>query len=69
MPPITKRHRSVSLNPETIETARALAEQIEPVVGTEEAYQRALRSALDLMRQGLRLGKGPLLSRDEAHQR
>jgi hypothetical protein len=45
-----------------------LAEQIEILIGEEEAYERSQRSALALLEQGFHLGGLPA-SRDELHER
>jgi len=45
-----------------------LAEQVELLVGTEEAYERSERSALGLLEEGFHLG-GITAGRDELHER
>ncbi len=52
------------------ETARPLlAQQIEILVGEEEAYERAQRQAESLLDQGFHLGGLIRASRDEWHER
>jgi hypothetical protein len=46
-----------------------LAEQIEILVGEEEAYERAERQAAALLDQGFHLGGVIRVSRDEWHER
>jgi hypothetical protein len=46
-----------------------LAEQIEVLVGAEEAYEHAERQALALLDQGFHLGGVIHASRDELHER
>lgn len=81
MTQIRKQNVTVSLSVQTIKKAKLLAarrstsisgllsEQIESMVGAEEAYAAAHRSALDLMEKGLHLGGGAPLTRDELHGR
>jgi hypothetical protein len=81
MPTIQKRNLTVSLNPQVIQKARILAvkrstsisglvaEQIEALVGEDEAYEKAHKEALGLMKRGFHLGGGPYASRDELHER
>lgn len=45
-----------------------LAQQVEILVGEEEAYQHAERQAMALLEQGFHLGGAPV-SRDEIHDR
>jgi hypothetical protein len=75
-----KQNVTVSLSPETLRKARVLAvkrstsisgllaEQIETLTGEDEAYERAKRSALALLKKGFHLGGRPA-SRDELHER
>jgi hypothetical protein len=49
--------------------SKLLAEQIEILVGEEEAYEKAQRQATVLLEQGLHLGGVILSSRDEWHER
>jgi hypothetical protein len=78
----TKRQNvTVSLSPATIRKARILAarrstsisgllaEQIEALTGEHEAYDRAKRSAMALMKRGFHLGGTIAASRDELHER
>lgn len=81
MPQIKKQNVTVSLSPATIQKARVLAakrsmsissllaEQLDALVGEDEAYESARRSAHDLMKYGLHLGGTSALSRDEIHAR
>ena len=46
-----------------------LAEQIEFLVGAEEAYERAERSALALLNEGFHLSGMIPATRDELHER
>ena len=77
---LRKQNVTVSLSVQTIKKVKLLAakrstsisgllaEQIEYLVGAEEAYAAAHRSALNLMEQGFHLGGAPL-TRDELHAR
>lgn len=81
MAEIRKQNVTVSLSVQTIKKAKLLAarrstsisgllaEQIESMVGAEEAYAAGHRSALDLMEKGLHLGGGAPLKREELHAR
>jgi hypothetical protein len=76
-----KQNVTVSLAPETVKKAkilaarrdtsisRLLAEQIEVLVGEEEAYGRAARQATALLDHGFHLGGVIRASRDEWHER
>lgn len=55
-----KRNSSIS---------RMLAEQIEALVGQDEAYEQAQRRALTLLDRGLHLGGRIVATRDEWHER
>lgn len=46
-----------------------LAEQIQKLVGAEEAWERSERSARALLEQGFHLGGRMTVSRDELHER
>ncbi len=46
-----------------------LAQQIESLVGEEEAYERAARQALALLDEGFHLGGVIRATRDELHER
>ena len=46
-----------------------LAEQIESLVGEEEAYERAQREALAILEKGFRMGGRITAKRDELHGR
>jgi hypothetical protein len=72
---------TVSLSIQTIQKAKLLAakrstsisaliaEQVESLVGADEAYERAAASAIARMERGFHLGGGKLVSRDELHER
>lgn len=76
-----KRNLTISISPETVRKARILAarrstsisgllaEQIELLVGEEEAWERSERSALALLERGFHLGGLISASRDELHER
>ena len=76
-----KQNVTVSLSVQTIRKAKILAvkratsisgllaEQIEALVGAEEAYEAAHRSALSFMEQGFHLGGTVRATRDELHER
>ncbi len=49
--------------------SRVLAEQIEFLVGQEEAYERAERQALALLEHGFHLGGAISVTRDQWHER
>jgi hypothetical protein len=78
---MTKQNLTVSLPRQTIRKAKILAarrgssvsgllaEQIEILVGEEEAYERAERQATALLDQGFHLGGVIRASRDEWHER
>ena len=78
---MTKQNITVSLPRQTIQKAKILAarrgssisgllaEQIEILVGEEEAYQSAKRRATALLDQGFHLGGVIRASRDEWHER
>jgi hypothetical protein len=79
--PINKQNLTVSLPQQTIRKAKILAakrgssisgllaEQIEILVGEEEAYELAQRQAAVLLNQGFHLGGVIRASRDEWHER
>ena len=76
-----KQNVTVSLDREVIQKAKVvaarrstsisglLAQQIENLVGEEEAYERAERQALSLLDQGFHLGGAIRASREELHER
>jgi hypothetical protein len=76
-----KQNVTVSLDRKTIQKAKIcaarrstsisglLADQIEQLVGEEEAYERAERQAMALLDQGFHLGGRIRASRDELHER
>lgn len=81
MSQIRKQNVTVSLSTQTIQKAKILAakrstsisgllaEQIEALVGAEEVYEGARRTALSLMDQGFHLGGALTATRDELHAR
>jgi hypothetical protein len=76
-----KQNITVALSKETIRKARVLAakrstsisgllaDQIELLAGEDEAYERAKRSAVSMMKKGFHLGGILSASRDELHER
>ena len=78
---ISKQNVTISLSAETIRKAKILAakrstsisgllaEQVEALIGTEEAYERAERTALALLHEGFHMGGVITASRDELHER
>jgi len=76
-----KRNLTISLDPQIIQKARIIAvkrstsisglvaEQIEALVGDDDAYERASASAIARLERGYRLGGGPYARRDELHDR
>lgn len=78
---MSKQNLTVSLSRQTIRKAKILAarrgssvsgllaEQIEILVGEEEAYERAERQAARLLDQGFHLGGVIRSSRDDWHER
>jgi len=76
-----KQNITVALSEETIRKARVLAakrstsisgllaDQIESLTGEDEAYERAKRSAVSMMKKGFHLGGVLTASRDELHER
>jgi hypothetical protein len=76
-----KQNVTVSLNQQTLRKAKILAakrgtsisgllaQQIEDLVGEEDAYERAERQALALLEKGFQLGGVIQVSRDELHER
>jgi hypothetical protein len=78
---LVKRNITVQLDEATVKKARALAarrstsvsnlvaHEIERLVGTDEAYQRAKSIALAHLNDGLHLGGGPLPDRDGLYER
>ena len=81
MAQMQKQNVTVCLSNQTIKKAKVLAaqrstsisgllaEQIEILVGTEEAYQSARRVALAAMDKGFHMGGVHVVSRDELHER
>jgi len=78
---MSKQNITISLTPATIRKARVLAarrgssisgliaQQVEILVGQEEAYERAERQASALLDQGFHLGGVIRATRDEWHER
>ncbi len=76
-----KQNVTISLSRETIQKAKVLAaqrstsisgllaEQIESLLGREEAYERSRRAALAILKTGFHLGGTIAASRDELHER
>ena len=76
-----KQNVTISISRETVRKARILAaarstsisrllsEEIERLVGSEEAWERSERSGLALLEQGFHLGGLIVASRDEWHER
>jgi predicted transcriptional regulator len=76
-----KQNLTISLDPKTIRKAKILAarretsisglvaQQIESLVGQEEAYERAKRQAMALLDEGFHLGGAIRATRDELHER
>jgi len=76
-----KQNLTISLDPQTIRRAKViaakrstsisglLAQQIEALVGEEEAYSRAERQAIALLDRGFHLGGVLRASREELHER
>lgn len=76
-----KQNVTVSLGFDTIRKAKILAarrstsvsgllaEQIEKLIGDDEAYERAQRLALESLEIGFHLGGRVAASRDELHER
>ncbi len=46
-----------------------LTQQIEALVGQEEAYERARSEAMKLLEKGFHLGGAGMVSREELHER
>jgi hypothetical protein len=76
-----RQNLTVSLTRNTLQKVRVLAarratsisgliaEQIEKLVGEDEAYERAERQAMTLLQQGFHMGGVISASRDELHER
>jgi hypothetical protein len=76
-----KQNVTVSISQQTLRKAKVLAarrgssisgllaQQIEILVGEEEAYERSERQATSLLDQGFHLGGRIRASRDEWHER
>jgi predicted transcriptional regulator len=78
---VEKQNVTISISPETVRKARILAarrstsisgllaQEIEKLVGAEEAWERSMRSALASLEKGFHLGGVIPASRDELHER
>lgn len=78
---MTKQNVTISISREILRKARVLAarratsisrllaDQIEFLVGEDEAYERAERQAMMLLDQGFHLGGVIRVTRDELHER
>ncbi len=76
-----KQNLTISLDKQTIRKAKIvaarhstsisglLAQQIEILIGEEEAYERAERQATTLLDQGFHLGGTTRVGRNELHER
>ena len=76
-----RQNLTISITPETVRKAKILAarrstsisgllaEQIEMLIGAEEAWERSERSALALLEEGFHLGGRITVGRDEWHER
>ncbi len=76
-----KQNVTISVSPETVRKAkllaarrstsisRLLADQLELLVGAEEAWERSERSALALLERGFHMGGVITATRDELHER
>lgn len=81
MPNSNKQNVTVSLTSETVQKVEVLAarrstsisgllaEQIELLIGTEEAYERAERAALAMLDRGFHFGGLVPGDREELHER
>ncbi len=81
MIPAQKQNVTVSLDSHTLRKVKVLAakrstsisgfiaEQIEALVGADDAYEVAQRAALDRLDTGFPMGGGLSVGRDELHQR
>jgi MoaA/NifB/PqqE/SkfB family radical SAM enzyme len=79
--PSDRQNVTISISPETVRKAKILAarrstsisgllaEQIEALVGAEEAWERAERNARALLEEGFSLGGRITATRDEMHER
>jgi uncharacterized protein YigA (DUF484 family) len=77
----SKQNVTISLTRQTLQKVRVLAarrgssisgllaEQVEILVGEEEAYARAQRQAMALLDQGFHMGGVIRASRDQLHER
>ena len=80
-PPVKKQNITLSLRPETLRKARILAARratsisglltgyIESLVGAEESWECAERTALAFLNQGFHIGGETPAGREEFHER
>lgn len=66
--PVLKKAKILAARRET-SISGLLADQIESLVGQEEAYERAERQARALLDQGFHMGGATPVNRDELHER
>jgi predicted transcriptional regulator len=78
---VHKQNVTVSLSQDTLKKvkilaaqrgssiSRLLAEQVEVLVGRQDAYERAKKEALAFLDQGFDMGPHVKVSRDELHER
>lgn len=78
---LSKQNVTISLTQQTLQKVRILAarratsisgllaDQVEILVGEEEAYERAQRQAMTLLDRGFHMGGVIPVSRDELHER
>jgi len=78
---LSKHNVTISLTQQTLQKVRILAarratsisgllaDQVEILVGEEEAYERAQRQAMTLLDRGFHMGGVIPVSRDELHER
>jgi len=78
---LSKQNVTISLTQQTLQKVRILAarratsisgllaDQVEILVGEEEAYERAQRQAMTLLDRGFHMGGVIRVSRDELHER
>ena len=81
MPQTQRQNVTVSLSTQTLKKAkilaakrstsisRLLAEQIDALVWEDDAYEIAQRGALALLKKGFDMGGGPMVGREELHDR
>ncbi len=79
--PSRRRNLTIQLGTETIRRARVLAARrgtsvsglvertLEELVARDDAYEEAMRGAIDALRRGIHLGGRIRASREELHER